>query len=170
MLPRLKQKCLNPEAMPAQFTLRTYAAEDFETLWAIDQACYEPEIAYSRRELRNYLRFPGADCVVAEAHEHASGKPLIVGFCVTAHRGAHGYVVTMDVVADWRRRGAASALLREAERRMAAEGVHEVGLETATDNEAGVAFWKKHGYRNRGVRTGYYPGGRDAFEMFKRLA
>ena len=48
------------------FTLRSYVPADFEKLYEIDQACYEPEIAYSRRELRNYLRFPGAECVVAE--------------------------------------------------------------------------------------------------------
>jgi ribosomal protein S18 acetylase RimI-like enzyme len=48
--------------------------------------------------------------------------------------------------------------------------VREIALETATDNEAGIAFWKKHAYRNRGVRKGYYPGGRDAYSMVKELA
>ena len=56
-----------------QLTLRTYSPEDFETLYAIDQVCYEPAIAYSRRELRNYLRFPGADCVIAEAESKIIG-------------------------------------------------------------------------------------------------
>jgi len=52
--------------MPMTVTLRSYEPEDFDRLYEIDQACYEPAIAYSRRELRNYLRFRGADCVVAE--------------------------------------------------------------------------------------------------------
>jgi ribosomal protein S18 acetylase RimI-like enzyme len=47
--------------------------------------------------------------------------------------------------------------------------VREVGLETATDNESVVAFWQKHGYRTRGVRKRYYPGGRDAYAMTKTL-
>jgi ribosomal-protein-alanine N-acetyltransferase len=144
-------------------TLRSYIADDFETLYAIDHACYEPTIAYSRRELRNYLRFPGAECVVAEA------ESKIIGFCLTEHEGDWGYIVTMDVLAEHRRQGVATALLLEAERRLAAKGVREVALETATDNETAIAFWQKHGYRSVGVREGYYPGGRDAFSMVKRL-
>jgi [ribosomal protein S18]-alanine N-acetyltransferase len=146
-----------------KISLRPYTPEDFETLFAIDQACYEPAIAYSRRELRNYLRFPGADCVIAEADSR------IIGFCLTAHENDWGYIITMDVLAEHRRQGVATALLTEAERRLAGQGVREVALETATDNETAIAFWQKHGYRSVGVREGYYPGGRDALTMTKRL-
>lgn len=150
--------------------LRTFQMADFETLFAIDQVCYEPGIAYSRRELKNYLSFPGADCVVAEEASAANGMRRIVGFCVTAQRGEWGYIVTIDVLAEARRHGVGSMLLEEVERRMAQRGVGEIALETATDNDAGIAFWKKHAYRNRGVRKGYYPGGRDAYSMVKELA
>jgi [ribosomal protein S18]-alanine N-acetyltransferase len=146
-----------------KISLRPYTPQDFETLFAIDQACYEPAIAYSRRELRNYLRFPGADCVIAEADSR------IIGFCLTAHENDWGYIITMDVLAEHRRQGVATALLTEAERRLAGQGVREVALETATDNETAIAFWQKHGYRSVGVREGYYPGGRDALTMTKRL-
>jgi [ribosomal protein S18]-alanine N-acetyltransferase len=146
-----------------KFTLRTHTPEDFETLYEIDQACYEPAIAYSRRELRNYLRFPGADCVVAEA------DGAIAGFCITAHERARGYVVTIDVLEKYRRQGVGGALLSEVERRLASDGVREIGLETATDNETAIAFWKKHGYRTLGVVKGYYPGGRDAYTMTKSI-
>ena len=54
-------------------TLRSFKPEDFDTLYEIDQACYEPEVAYSQRELRAYLRFSGSDCLVAEAK--AQAKP-----------------------------------------------------------------------------------------------
>jgi ribosomal-protein-alanine N-acetyltransferase len=133
----------------------------------IDQACYEPRIAYSRTELQQYLRFSGADCVVAEAAGHAA--PALIGFCITAHKGPWGYIITMDVLAEHRRHGVGSMLLVEAERRLVAAGVREIGLETAIDNSAGIAFWQKHGYRKSGVRKNYYPGGRDAFSMAKRL-
>lgn len=155
------------------FSLRSYTPADFETLYEIDQLCYPPEIAYSRRELRNYLRFPGADCVVAEATAEASAasdsNAHIIGFCVTAHQRSTGYIITMDVLAPHRRQGIASALLAEAEHRLAKQGVLEVGLETATDNDSAIAFWQKHGYRKLSVRKHYYPGGRDAFSMCKAL-
>jgi len=144
--------------------LRPYTPSDFETLYRIDQACYEPAVAYSRRELRNYMRFPNSDSIIAEIGR----KPT--GFILTAHHDAWGYIVTIDVLARYRRIGAGSRLLIEAEKRLAADGVRHVALETATDNPAAIAFWRKHGYRTRGVRKRYYPGGRDAFSMVKLLA
>jgi ribosomal protein S18 acetylase RimI-like enzyme len=157
-----------PKALSlAKVVLRSHRSADFETLYEIDQSCYEPAIAYSRRELRNYLRFPGADCVVAEC---VKPKKTITGFCITAHEGDWGYIITLDVLESWRRHGVGSLILREAERRLAAGGTKEVALETATDNAPAIAFWQKHGYRVRGIRKGYYPGGRDAYSMLKRLA
>jgi [ribosomal protein S18]-alanine N-acetyltransferase len=136
---------------------------DFETLYEIDQACYEPEIAYSRRELRNYLRFPGAECVVAEMGDR------IIGFCVTAREDALGYIITMDVLEPFRREGVGTRLLDESERRLASRQVREIYLETATDNHSAIAFWTKHGYQKRGIQKGYYPGGRDAYTMAKTI-
>ncbi len=145
------------------FKLRTYEPGDFETLYEIDQACYEPAIAYSRRELRQYMRFPGLECMVAEAE----GK--LVGFCLAASEEALGYVITMDVLGEYRRHGIASALLEAVEQRLAARDVTEVWLETATDNDAAITFWQRHGYRKQGVRKNYYPGKQDAFTMRKAI-
>ena len=147
-----------------KFILRSYDAADFEALYEIDQACFDQPIAYSRRDLRAYLKFPGAECVIGEA-----GATRIAGFCISARREHQGYIITMDVLPKYRRYGLATALLDEAERRLAVKRVTEVWLETATDNEPAIAFWEKHGYRKQGVRKGYYPDGRDAFTMQKSL-
>jgi len=146
-----------------KISLRDYSPSDFEALYKIDQACYEPAIAYSRRELRNYLRFPGAECIVAEADKNPAG------FIITAHGKSWGYIVTIDVLSSHRRDGVGTLLLTEAERRLASAGVREIGLETAIDNSSAIAFWRKHGYRKTGVKKDYYPGGRDAFSMNKLL-
>jgi ribosomal protein S18 acetylase RimI-like enzyme len=145
-------------------TLRTHTPEDFETLYEIDRACYPEEIAYSRRELHSYLRLPGAECVVAEE----AGK--IIGFCLSAHAGTRGHIITIDVLEEHRRHGLGSELLTEVENRLGAQGVREMSRETATENESAIAFWQKHGYRNQGVIKRYYPGGRDAFAMRKSIA
>jgi ribosomal-protein-alanine N-acetyltransferase len=144
--------------------LRSAGPADFETLYEIDQACYEPEIAYSRRELRRYLRFPGAECVVAETDE------TISGFCISTLEDNLGYIITMDVLGLFRRKGVGTALLGEVESRLAAKHVEAVFLETATDNQPGIAFWTRHGYGKQGVREGYYPGGRDAYTMAKIIS
>jgi ribosomal protein S18 acetylase RimI-like enzyme len=146
------------------FRLRTYAPGDFESLYEIDQLCYEPEIAYSRRELRNYMRFPGATCLVAEA----DGE--IAGFCLASNEEGAGYIITMDVLQKYRRHGIATALLAEMERKLIERGACAMWLETATDNEAAIAFWQKHGFLKTHIRKGYYPNGRDAYTMVKTIA
>lgn len=154
---------------PANVTLRPYAPADLESLYLIDRACYEPRVAYSRTELRQYLRFPGAYCLLAEASREKA-EPVIIGFCITAHKAPGGHIITIDVLPEYRRHGIGSMLLTEAEDHLAAAGVRQIGLETAIDNSAAIAFWQKRGYRKSGVRKNYYPGGRDAFSMAKRLS
>jgi ribosomal protein S18 acetylase RimI-like enzyme len=143
--------------------LRPYTAEDFEAIFEVDQLCYTPDVAYSREDLTEYLKFPNADCIVALDGDK------IAGFCLTAHRREQGYIVTIDVLESYRRHRVGTLLLDECEKRMWADGVRIVNLETATDNDAAIAFWKKHGYRTRTIRKEYYPGGQDAFAMRKTL-
>ncbi|HEV2489943.1 MAG TPA: N-acetyltransferase [Candidatus Acidoferrales bacterium] len=146
-----------------KFTIRRFRPADLGTLYAIDQSCYSPAIAYSLAELQWYLRLPGAACLVATA-----GKEII-GFILVSHNRGHGHIITIDVLAPHRQHGIGSALLRKSERILLAAGTREVWLETATDNVAAIAFWQKHGYRTRGRMKNYYPGGLDAFAMSKRL-
>jgi ribosomal-protein-alanine N-acetyltransferase len=153
-----------PARQPAKISLRPYTPEDFESLYEIDQACYAPDIAYSRPELRAYLRFPGADCLIATLRRKS------VGFCLSAHQEHRGHIITIDVLDSYRRHGVGSLLLKDAERRLSEYGVREVSLETAIDNHSAIAFWQKHGYRTRGIWRGYYPGGRDAYAMIKSVA
>ena len=143
--------------------IRQSTAEDFEALYRLDQACFTAEIAYSRRTLRAFLRLPNMMCLVSDARDG------IAGFILTDHDGALGQVVTLDVAEAFRRRQLGSALLAAAEGRLAAEGVREMEIETATSNEAAIAFWKKHGYLASGILDGYYGKGLDAFWMTKKL-
>jgi ribosomal protein S18 acetylase RimI-like enzyme len=151
--------------------LRDYRLADFDALYEIDSLCFDAAIAYSRRELREYLRLPGAECLVAEAAPKSgtASAAEILGFIVTARRRQDGYIVTIDVLPNHRRHAVGTSLLAEAEKRLATQGATEVSIETATENASAIAFWQKHGYRTRGVITGYYPGGRDAFSMTKLL-
>jgi ribosomal-protein-alanine N-acetyltransferase len=149
------------------FTLRDYSPSDLETLYAIDQACYPRGIAYSRRMLRWYLSRRGALCIVAQGT--AKDKTTMPGFIIAEAHGAEGYIVTIDVLETYRRSGIGTALLHEAERRLAKMGVQYIELQTATNNEAGVAFWRRHGYRDVGVAPGYYLGRIDAYLMKKSL-
>ncbi len=145
-------------------TLRSYHPGDFPTLYAIDQACYPPGISYSKRILRWFLGRPGAQCLVAESDGG------IAGFVLAEQEEETAHLITIDVLVTYRRRGVAAALLDTLENTLAARGVRHVELETAIDNQPGIAFWQKHGYRTLGVLKRYYLDRIDAYSMFKPLA
>lgn len=132
-------------------------------LLEIDKACYPPDIAYSRRELAEYMQFPGADCLLAET------AGAVVAFLLTSHRGTEGHIITIDVLEPYRRTGVGSLMLEAAEKRLAERGVTLAVLETAVNNDPAISFWERHGYRTRGILKNYYPGQLDAYTMTKSL-
>ena len=145
------------------FAIRDFKPEDFDVLWRIDQECFPPGISYSRPELRAYMRQRGAFTLAAEG-----GRGEIAGFIV-AHNGPTGHIVTIDVIAGARRSGVGSLLLEKAEDRLRAGGSAAVGLETAVDNLAAIAFYKRHGYSVVRTWPRYYSNGVDALVMKKNL-
>jgi len=144
-------------------TIRQYEPRDFAALYRLDQKCFPPGIAYSKTMLRYFLSQAGAECLVA-----ADGAK-IVGFLLSEENPPLAHIVTLDVAESHRRQGVGTALLRESEAHLAFREVRTALLETATTNEAGIAFWERHGYRKEAVLKNYYPGRRDAFEMRKKL-
>ena len=155
------------------FNIRDFRREDFETLWAIDQQCFEPGIAYSRFELALYIKRAGAYTLVAEgapdgAHE-ASPKP-IAGFVVAENgRRGVGHIITIDVLEHARRHGLGSRLLTAAEDRLRTSGCRGIVLETATDNLAAQAFYRRHQYVVTKTIPHYYSNGADALVLRKNL-
>jgi len=147
----------------AAIAMRDGAPGDFQALFELDRVCYPRGIAYSKRELRWFLAQASAVCVVAES----GGE--IAGFLLADRVGTAAHIITIDVAPDQRRRGIGTTMLEEIERRLAVLGASEINLETGTENEAGTAFWQRHGYRTIGVLPGYYPGPQDAYAMSKSL-
>lgn len=143
--------------------IRSYEIRDFATLYRLDQKCFLPGIAYSKWSLQYFLNLREADCLVAE-----EGKQ-IVGFILAAENPPLAHIITLDVAAEKRRAGLGSALLAEMEKNFRQREVRTVLLETAVDNESGIAFWQRHGYRTEAVLKRYYLGRIDAYEMRKRL-
>jgi ribosomal-protein-alanine N-acetyltransferase len=146
--------------------IRDYRPPDFDKLWAIDQACFDPQIAYSRAELKFYIALPGAFTLVAEDER---GEP--VGF-VVAHkqRGGIGHIVTIDIAESGRRKRLGSVLMQHAEERLHQQGCSAVTLETAVNNCPAIHFYKRLGYSIMRTLRGYYSNGLDALLMRKPLA
>lgn len=132
-------------------------------MYRLDQSCFLPGIAYSKWSLQYFLNLPEAECLVAE-----EGR-TIVGFLLAEENPPLAHIITLDVASNKRRSGLGSLLLNEMEKRFRYHEVRSVLLETAVDNESGIAFWEHHGYRTEAVLKRYYLGKVDAYEMRKRL-
>jgi ribosomal-protein-alanine N-acetyltransferase len=144
-------------------SLRPYRPVDFETLYQIDQACFPKGIAYGHTELRIYLHSPGAHCLLADV------AGITTGFILTERTRRVAHIVTLDVLHRYRRQKIGSLLLAAAEQDAVSHSVIRIVLETATTNQAAIAFWRQHGYREFGTVENYYGLGLDAFEMRKSL-
>lgn len=167
-----------------RFTVRNYRPDDFNTLWAIDQSCFDPEIAYSRYELQVYLGRPGAFALVAVADDRvleisknhsaddddSASQSSILAFVVAeSSRRGMGHIITIDVRPAARRHHIGSALLEAAEKQLRAAKCHAVRLETAVDNASAISFYKRHGYDIIKVIPHYYSNGVDALLLEKNL-
>lgn len=151
---------MTPDAS-ARGTLRVrdFRPDDLEAVYELDQRCFDREIAYTRGQIRAFLSRPGAVGLIAESGGRLSG------FAIGELAGSRGHVVTIDVDASDRRRGAGKRLLGELLRRLAAGGARQVRLEVDLRNAAAIRFYERMGFREKRRLPGYYGPGLDGMRM-----
>lgn len=152
--------------MPAPFTLRPLAPSDSPRLWALDQRCFPPGIAYSPAEIKEFLLIHGAYHRAIEL----GAPPALAGFILTVRNRDRGHVVTLDVAPEFRRQGLGQALMEAAEAHF---GIHRraglVGmrLEVAVNNASALRFYVRLGYRVVRTLRGYYAADLDGLLLHK---
>jgi ribosomal-protein-alanine N-acetyltransferase len=107
----------------------------------------------AQRETRHYVVAADGDEVVGYA-----------GLCAYAPHEA--YVQTIGVTGSRQRAGIGTRLLLELVDEAARRGCPRLDLEVRADNANAIALYEHHGFRQIGVRRGYYqPSGTDAVVM-----
>jgi len=152
----------------SDFLFRGYRAGDLEAMYALDMVCFEEPFRFSRREMRTFAEARGAKVVIAEL------DGVLAGFCIVqveaAKRGGLGYVVTLDVAMEFRRRGLAARLMERVEGEALAVGCAEMRLHVFTGNEAAIRFYERTGYEFVRRDVGFYGAVMDALVYRKVLA
>jgi [ribosomal protein S18]-alanine N-acetyltransferase len=147
--------------------LRGYQPGDLDGLHALDVACFEKPVRFSRRAMRQFAEAKKARVVIAEI------DAALVGFCIVhieqAEVGRAEYIVTLDVAHRERRRGIARVLLLEAERLAVEAGCAAMALHVFAGNTVAIQFYERLGFiRSRSV-PGFYGEGLDAWVYHKVL-
>jgi ribosomal-protein-alanine N-acetyltransferase len=141
--------------------LRNVRKGDLEALYRLDQACFEPDIAYTRGQLRDLLSREHAIGLVAEV------EGALSGFAIGHRTGGRGHIVTLDVDGSCRRRGVGRVLLRELVERLERAGARTVRLEVDLRNEGAIRFYERLGFRETRRLRGYYGDRLDGLEMVR---
>jgi [ribosomal protein S18]-alanine N-acetyltransferase len=131
-----------------------------EILRQSPQAVFWPEAS-----VKEILEWKGSLGTAIET----AGK--VVGFLIGRQTIEEAEVLNLAVAPGSRRKGAGDALLQAAVKEFQARGVNRVYLEVRESNEAGIAFYEKHGFLKVGRRAGYYrEPSETAVIMHKKLA
>jgi ribosomal protein S18 acetylase RimI-like enzyme len=70
----------------------------------------------------------------------------VVGTVMAGYDGHRGWIYSMAVHPDWRKKGIGSALLGHAEARLSALGCVKINLQIIEGNESVQTFYSAHGY------------------------
>ena len=148
----------------SDFELRRYRAGDLEAMFRLDEVCFEEPFRFSLAVMRRFAEARRARVVVAES------DGVLVGFCVVHVEAAKvGYVVTLDVAPEWRRKGLAGVLMGAVEDQVRAAGGGAMVLHVFVGNEVAIRFYERMGYGLVGEDEDFYGDGVGALVYRKGL-
>jgi ribosomal protein S18 acetylase RimI-like enzyme len=98
------------------------------------------------------LASPDHDLIVAELAGQVVGFAHVLTYEDVTHGAPAADLLGLYVQPDHRRRGIATALLRETCRRARRRRVHELHVSTEPDNEAALSLYRRHGAETVGIQ------------------
>jgi ribosomal-protein-alanine N-acetyltransferase len=143
--------------------LREYEARDLDAMFRLDEACFEEPFRFTRSAMRRFAESCKARVIIAES----AGE--LVGFAILHVEGRVGYIVTLDVAEEFRRRGLARQLMEAMEQEAEGAACAVVGLHVFVGNDAAIRFYEHMGYARVGDVPGFYGEGLDAWVYRKKL-
>ncbi len=153
--------CSNEGEPPV--VIRPATLADLNQLQIIEQRCFAPDHAFSRRQIRSLIVNPHVMCAVA-----AEGD-AVLGWVVTMmrqhrHRRS-GRVYNLAIHPDHRKRRLGQSLLDHAIGQLKANGVQRVYIEVATTNQRAQALYENTGFRLVRILRDYYHNGEHGLSM-----
>jgi ribosomal-protein-alanine N-acetyltransferase len=134
---------------------------DLSRIVEIEGLCFPEETAFPPGMFAYLIRY--ATTLVALEDD------IIAGFIIGFASGGTGFIYTLDVHPDYRRKGIGLMLISALEEMLRAVRAKRIRLEAALNNPAALALYRKAGYREREMLRNYYGRGKHAVRMWKVL-
>ena len=148
---------------------RLYRPEDFESLYAIEQVCFQPPFRFGRAHVQQLVSAPnGATWIAQEEDGNMTGFSIVQW--MRQARGASAYIDTIEVLPQYRGRGAGSELLRRVEGSAGDAGAATMWLHVDPANRSAIRLYEAHGYLYYDREEHFYAPGREALIYRKLLA
>ena len=119
-----------------------YSDRHFGGVDALWRSVFPNDPPWNRAE----VAVPGKLAVQPELFLVAEDADQVIGTAMAGYDGHRGWLYTVAVSPDFQRKGIGSALLAEAERRLAVMGCGKINLQIRAGNEAVAAFYRRCGY------------------------
>jgi [ribosomal protein S18]-alanine N-acetyltransferase len=148
--------------------LRGYEPGDLDAMHALDVACFELPFRFTRAAMRRFAQVAKARVILAEEDDGLAG--FVVMHVERSGGERVGYIITLDVAADQRRKGIAGALMGEAERQAVEAGCSMMALHVFAGNAAAIEFYESAGFVRSHRARGFYGDGLDAMVYHHVLA
>ncbi len=146
---------------------RLYQSEDFSALYAIEEACFEPPLRFSRSYMHHIVRSPGTATWIAAQDGQLAGFAIVEWPNQASATAA--YIQTLEVAPHQRRQGVGGELLRRVEASAQAAGAQLIWLHVDAENTPAIHLYETHGYLRQGREDHYYARGKSTLIYTKPL-
>ena len=146
---------------------RLYQPADFEALYAIEEACFQPPLRFPRRYMRQLVTSARAATWLAEDGGELAGF-AIVEWMQASDAGA-AYIETIEVASERRGQGIGGELLRRIEGSAEAAGAGTIWLHVDAGNASAIRLYAAHGYERKDREENFYGAHRPALVYAKAL-
>ena len=155
-------------ALSEDMQYRLYAPDDFAALYAIEEVCFQPPLRFDRNYMWRLVHSRSTATWIAEENGRMAGFAIVEG--VRKSIGAAAYILTIEVLPEFRHRGVGSELLRCVEDSARVANSATLGLHVDATNAGAIRLYEAHGFRCEGREEKFYPLGRAALIYRKELS
>jgi [ribosomal protein S18]-alanine N-acetyltransferase len=153
-----------PRSRPVRARIRKGRLADIDALLVLEQSVFTVD-HLSRKSFRNFLTSPLSVLMVADEAGALAGYVHVL----FRPRSKAARLYSIGVATRAAGRGIGIALLKAGEAAARKRRATLMRLEVQPGNRSAIARYEKSGYRQTGVRRGYYNDGSDALRYEKVL-